>query len=193
MGFASRGIQAAQVLTEVDTGIAKVLTNTTNKVTDARALNLDNLDTAISTIPTSLNYPVFHWQAIKNQFGALAGTWAQNIGASHGSGATVYNDATRTVDDAVGLGSFFIPETATYTLYLVHQTDSTYGKAHFMLNGVDEGEIDCYGATANNVLSSVTLGSLTAGQYYISLKTPDKHASATAYKISIQSVMIVKA
>jgi len=195
MGFSSRGLSEAQVQAEVDTAIAKVATNTTNKLTDARGLLLDHLDADISSIPTALNYPVYEWSATTSFEGwsSMLGTWTRTADEYFAGGGIVDNDGTRDQNDELGLGTFFIPTTGTYTAYLIFITGGVFGEAHIMIDGADEGTIDCYGGAVNTVIDSVTLGSLTAGIHSISIKAVDKNGSATAYKLAIHGIAIVKA
>lgn len=191
MGFGSRGLSAAQVQAEVDTAIAKVMTNTTNKITDARALNLDDLDAAITSI-NPLNYPVFKWSAVDGagNWKAIQGTWANGAAASMWTGSRLHNASTKALNDEVAFGSLYIPRTDDYTVYLLYQRDSVNGIAHALLSGVDKGTLDMYGATAANTVGTIAMASLAAGQYALTLKMASKNGSASNYQLDLQHILV---
>lgn len=190
MGYSGLGLTAAEVLAEIN----KYLTNSTNKITDARALNLDNLDAAISSLVSPLNYPIFSWNClVAENYQSKAGTWAIDDNVVFWIGSKLTNTAASAVNDEIAIGSFYVPEATGYTLHLLHIANTVYGKAHFLINGVDEAEIDLYaGSQTLNNISSVSLGTLTVGQKIISIKISDKNASSSGYDADLYAVVIVK-
>jgi hypothetical protein len=179
------------VQAEVDTAIAKVVTSTTNKLTDARALSLDNLDMAISDLPTAVQ-PVFIFDATKqNNFAAIAGTWARNASGAYNTGA-ILNSDTAAANDEVALGIVYLPETASYTAYAIRGTDTDQGIMHIHIDGVDEGQIDNYAASSPNAAGSVSLGSLSAGAHTLSIMIDTKNGSSTGYGCRLSVFAIAK-
>jgi len=154
----------------------------------------DEISTKIDELGENvLNSPIFEWTAVKqNNFQAIDGAWERTIDASHWSGAYLTNP-DRDQDDEAALGAVFVPITTNYTLYLVHRTSSASGITHFLFNNVSKGSLDCYtGGGVSNVVSSVSLGSLTAGIYVFSLIVSEKYASASDYACDIQTLAIAK-
>lgn len=146
-----------------------------------------------SSSGTSEVTPVLKWFAAMNSsFMALTGTWVVAAGATDQGGGHIVT-STNTQNDEVGFGSFLIKEAGNYTLYFIHGTNPGYAIAHFMLNGVDTAEIDCYTAGGvSNVHTSVSLGTLTAGDKTLSVKLVDKNASSSAFEMYFYSIIIVK-
>lgn len=194
MGFSSRGLSEAQIQAQADLSIAKVLTNTTNLVTDARGLALDHLDADISSIPIALNYPIFEFLATTSgdNFGVVAGSWDRTLSGSYETGAHLHNTIPA-VDDEVGLGTIFAPSATAYTAYFYCQTGTANGIMHIFIDGVDIAQLDCYSAAGSvNEVLSVSLGTITAGIHSLVIKMASKHASATDYATRIQGMNIAK-
>lgn len=186
MGVAYPVLTGAEVLAEIN----KVLTNTTNKITDVRALALDHLDVDISSGAT----PAFKWSVVDvDNFLNVAGTWARDALANNYEKFTMRNVATHAINDAICIGHMTILATGNYTLHLKTMDGLHQGIIHVMLNNVDKGTIDCYaGSAAYNVIKSVSLGSLTKGVYAVVLKMASKNASADDYYGYFEYVTIMK-
>lgn len=190
MGFSGTGLTAAEVLAEIN----KYLTNSTNKITDARALALDKLDLAISDV-AALNYPVFVWNTVlADSFRGRVGTWAEVTHTNFWLGVIAGNAGSSAQNDEISLGNLFIPETTAYTAYLVFEGNTDKGIAHIMLNGSDEGTIDMYngGGLDANMMGSTSLGTLTAGHYACTVKVVTKNGSSSNYLCLLQAALIAK-
>lgn len=139
---------------------------------------------------------IFKWDAVKDgvnaNYRAKAGTWASTgAGPTNWIGDTVQNTATGTINDEIGLGSFFIPTDGIYTIDILGVTGGESGISHVLIDSVDKGTIDWYGVGSNNARLTGSL-TLTKGAVAISLKMASKNASSTAYRLYLQSVIIHK-
>lgn len=137
--------------------------------------------------------PLFYYDVLNDSVEAIAGTWDTATHASDWLGKYLRNFTTHAINDRVGIGNFFVPVAGTYTAYLIATTDSTHGMAHFIINGTDCAQIDCYSAVAaHNAVLSASLGTLTVGQKNLSISVDSKHASSTDYNMAFQAIIIVK-
>lgn len=137
--------------------------------------------------------PIFNWNAAMQQFESVTGTWAVDGTAVTDLGATLNNGnaAAAGLNDEVAIGSFMVPSTVAYTLYLIGTTHTENGIIHIFINGSDVAQIDMYAATAYGVAKSVSLGTLTAGHAVMKLKIASKHGSATDYMAAIEAMLIL--
>jgi len=188
MGFASRGVTSAEILAAI--------------IDDATRFSGANIDAAISSrstpaeitaAVTAVLTPVFRWDVINDLFKSIQGTWEVKSTASYFLGSSLRNDTGVAVDDNVSLGVFYVPVNGTYTVHLLHMVDTGFGKLHFLIDTVDVAEIDGYAGTGDyNVLSSVSLGTLTAGIRTLRIVISDKNASSSDYGAAIHAVVIMK-
>ena len=124
----------------------------------------------------------------------IAGTWSYTSIVGNGwSVEELENPVTHAQNDAIALGSFFVPEQADYTAYVHFSKDTDRGELHLFINGVNVGSIDQYaGATAYNEIDTITIASLTKGAKEISIKAVDKNAASSSYIIGVQTLVIAK-
>jgi len=113
---------------------------------------------------------------------AVTGTWAVANGADFNTLCSL-NNTSGTQNDAIYIGSFYVPSEGTYTFYLLCHAVNDHGKLHIIINGSDVANIDMYNAVNNyNAYLNVSLGSLTAGLKVVVLKISDKNASSGGYQ-----------
>lgn len=134
---------------------------------------------------------IFKWDAVNNLYKATAGTWAKVTGGTIGD--RLGNVATQAVDDRIGIGTFFIPETGIYELIAVGHDTEFSGISHIDLNGSIVGTIDWYdNVGTSNTQHTVSLGNLTKGSYRLALSMSSKNVSASHHRLVLQTLLIVK-
>lgn len=154
-----------------------------------------DLDVAISSI---VGAPAFLYTSASglNEFRAVVGTWAISDAGTPAwifENSCLENTATNAQNDEVALGNFYVPASGTYHAYMKYVQSNNTGKAHFLINDTDEGEIDTYGgATVQDSYGDVTLGTLTQGVKAITVKVSDKNASSSNYYMYISQLAIVR-
>ena len=138
--------------------------------------------------------PAFKWDAVNNSFKAIVGTWTVETDANCNLGCIATNRAAAPAqNDAVGLGSVFIPVDGTYEVRVVAVGWGDCGNIHVHLSGVDKATIDMYLAVGDqNTSKTVTLGVLTKGLYAVSIIVSDKNGASSAYKCALQTMLINK-
>lgn len=205
MGYSGGTITAAAVLaaltsdsTQLVGADVNTLTSYLNAAAILAAVTSDNTKLTGTAIARQITgSTVFVWTAAKqtlNDFNAIAGTWAAGADSNVWSNKYLGNAATHAVNDAVCLGYVFIPVDGTYSVYGHFRRSGAYGKAHFLLNNSDKGNIDCYGGSDDdNYNTSVSLGALTRGLYCFTLKVSDKNAAGSDYHMHVHTLAIVLA
>lgn len=158
----------------------------------SRGITLTEILTAVTQ---SVSQQV--WNALHNavDFRDIIGTWAIMSNVDYGQKDLLSNwdGGAGAQNDEVALPNFFIPYAGTYTLYLMARTDTNGGKIHVLIDGADVGSVDEYSNPGvQDVLLSVSLGSLTVGDHILRFKVKTKHASSTSYFVFFQSYTIVK-
>lgn len=137
---------------------------------------------------------VFSWDVVNSTWVDLINTWTKSANAGYDLAAGLRNQTTPVINDAVGLGSFFVPYAGDYTVYAIVATTGAFGKMHFMLNGVDSGNVDLYSAgTVYNAILTGTLAALTKGEKTISIKAVSKNASSSGYALALEALKVVRA
>jgi len=137
---------------------------------------------------------IFIWNAIRGLYLAKDGAWGLS-----GAGTSTYlgyevNNGAGGLNDEIGLGSCFIPKDGTYEIHILGTRGTEQGIMHCRLQNNDKYLMDWYdaGAMNKNITKDGTLGALTKGTYTVGIRLASKHASASAYKASIQTVLIYK-
>lgn len=177
MGFASRGITSANVLAAI--------------VDDATRFSGADIATIEAKYRQSL--ALFDWIAVPDaNWKARTGTWADASDGGRYPGNSLGNDGSKAQNDNVSIGVFYLTESLDCTAQLLYQRGTDCGIAHIMLNDVDKGQIDMYGAGSANELDSVGIGTLAAGLYVVTIKIATKNGSATAYNAILSAFSIAK-
>lgn len=122
---------------------------------------------------------------------AKSGTWAWAASASKQFGGAYENSSAASGDyvEWANVNAF----AANAKLKLLYTKSSNGGIVKILWGGSELGTLDTYAAspTYNNV-STVDLGTVTAGRGTLKLISDTKNASSSGYKISIQQVEVVQ-
>ena len=179
MGFASRGITSADILTAI--------------TDDDTRFSGANIDVAISSRAVSKPTINYVWNVFDQSFLGMVGTWATTDGATYWLGRYLHNNTGTAINDQVAIGAFCIDVAGTYTLYMLSGDNTNHGICHFLINTVDSGQLDFYDAGGHPaVLKSVSLGALTVGVKTLSVKMASKNGSSSDYRASFQLIAIMK-
>lgn len=153
-----------------------------------------NLDTAY--LQQLAATAIFKWDAIHNatDFQANSGTWNIDTETNDYLGCRLCNAATHGINEYVALGTVLIPYSTEYTAYMIHDKSVDRANAHIMLNNVDCGTVKMYKAAPGvyNVITEVSLGTLTKGFHDVALMLLDKEAGSTNYYCFMTALAIVK-
>jgi len=148
----------------------------------------------VTLSPAAIEAPVLNFTPFQTDVGyvSVAGEWAVSTSPSLWAGCHLYSIGDA-INASVGIGSFYVPSSGTYTLYHLGQKSSSNGIASYVINGAAEGTIDWYhSSTLNNVLQSVSLGTLTTGLKAVKVTVGSKNASSSAYGMEISSIIVMR-
>jgi len=137
---------------------------------------------ALSTAPATIKYSNYFYALAVAFHEVVAGTWTRTQASTHITASKVASDHAQNEGiqwNKVGLS------TGTYTWRLCFERTATYGgKAHLIIDGVDKGSIDTYGASgALNVVADVTGIAITEGEHTIQIVAASKNASSSRYDL----------
>jgi hypothetical protein len=188
LGFASRGITSADILSAI--------------TSDSTQFAGADIDQAISTTQDTIldlirdRDVVFAWvycnTGLTTGFKARNGTWDESAAADFYLGSHMRNSSAGQ-NNSVSIGAFMVKEATTYTAYIIHQTANSHGKIHLLLNDVDKGSSDAYSVGVEyNQISTISIGSLSVGLHCVTLKISDKNAGSDGYNSATGAVFIVK-
>jgi hypothetical protein len=126
----------------------------------------------------------WHYSAI------IAGTWAFNA-----DGAAIYYGYWRnsSSDDSDQVDYKVYLDAGTYTITYCGLVHTTMGILDTEIDEVSQGTLDWYGATARNVLKSITgIVIATAGLKTLGVLANGKNGSSTDYYLGISSISLYR-
>jgi hypothetical protein len=122
---------------------------------------------------------------------ANAGTWINSNGTTEAILHRYFLNSTSAQNDEYEW--LFYCEAGNYRLHYHYGEGADRGKAHFLIDDIDIGNVDQYnGATWHFYMDSSITTVLTAGLHSFKLKATDKNPASSAYRLSHDFIQLNK-
>jgi hypothetical protein len=133
---------------------------------------------------------VMTWSSVDGSSGV---TYTRSQSSTYYGGGVGGGSSLADMDDG-DYQEWFVNLTAgTYTLTVVRHRTTASAIVRFSLDGTSLGTADFYGATAVNIVDTITGITVAAdGNYTLRAAADGKNASSTDYQVSIQALSLTR-